>query len=124
MASPEIAQTVDVCGVATNYHDVGVGDPVLLIHGSGPGVTAWANWRLTMPALAERLRVVAPDVPGFGYTERTGTVPYDLDGWTDHLVASSTRSTCRACTSSATASVGRSPSASRPAVPTWSTGSC
>lgn len=86
-ASPEIAQTVDVCGVATNYHDVGVGDPVLLIHGSGPGVTAWANWRLTMPALAERLRVVAPDVPGFGYTERTGTVPYDLDGWTDHLVA-------------------------------------
>jgi 2-hydroxymuconate-semialdehyde hydrolase len=86
-ASPEIARTVDVRGVATNYHDVGVGDPVLLIHGSGPGVTAWANWRLTMPALAERLRVVAPDVPGFGYTDRTGAVAYDLDGWTDHLVA-------------------------------------
>ncbi|WP_139984087.1 alpha/beta fold hydrolase [Nocardioides litoris] len=85
--SPEIARTVDVRGVATNYHDVGCGDAVLLVHGSGPGVTAWANWRLTMPALAERLRVVAPDVPGFGYTERTGTVSYDLDGWTDHLVA-------------------------------------
>lgn len=86
-SSPEIARTVDVRGVATNYHDVGTGDPVLLIHGSGPGVTAWANWRLTMPALARRMRVVAPDVPGFGYTERTGTVRYDLDGWTDHLVA-------------------------------------
>lgn len=85
--SPEIARTVDVRGVATNYHDVGTGDPVLLIHGSGPGVTAWANWRLTMPALARHLRVVAPDVPGFGYTERTGTVGYDLEGWTDHLVA-------------------------------------
>lgn len=87
MASPEIALTVDVRGVATNYHDLGAGDPVLLVHGSGPGVTAWANWRLTMPALAERLRVVAPDLPGFGYTERTGTMSYDLDGWTDHLVA-------------------------------------
>ena len=85
--SPEIARTVDVQGVATNYHDVGTGDPVLLIHGSGPGVTAWANWRLTMPVLAQRFRVVAPDVPGFGYTERTEAFRYDLAGWTDHLVA-------------------------------------
>ena len=43
--NPEIASTIDVAGVATNYHDVGEGDPVLLIHGSGPGVSAWANWR-------------------------------------------------------------------------------
>jgi 2-hydroxymuconate-semialdehyde hydrolase len=32
---------------------------VLLIHGSGPGVTAWANWRLVMPALAQSCRVIA-----------------------------------------------------------------
>jgi 2-hydroxymuconate-semialdehyde hydrolase len=36
------------------YHDLGSGAPVLLIHGSGPGVTAWANWRLVMPELAKQ----------------------------------------------------------------------
>lgn len=85
--TPEIARTLDVRGVATNYHDVGTGDPVLLIHGSGPGVTAWANWRLTMPELSRWMRVIAPDVPGFGYTERTGAMRYDVESWTEHLVA-------------------------------------
>jgi len=85
-ASPEIAQTVDVGGIATNYHDVGSGSPVVLIHGSGPGVTAWANWRLTMPELGRRFRVVAPDVLGFGYTARPEGVRYGMQVWTDHLL--------------------------------------
>lgn len=85
-ASPEIGETVDVDGIRTNYHDVGSGSPVVLIHGSGPGVSAWANWRLTLPYLAERFRVLAPDVLGFGYTERPEGVRYDLDTWTSHLI--------------------------------------
>ena len=40
-ASPEIANTITAAGIETNYHDVGAGDPVMLIHGSGPGVSAW-----------------------------------------------------------------------------------
>ena len=84
--SPEIAQTVDVGGLATNYHDVGTGAPVVLIHGSGPGVTAWANWRLTLPELGRRFRVVAPDVLGFGYTQRPDPVTYDMDTWAEHLL--------------------------------------
>ena len=84
--SPEIALTVDVDGIATNYHDVGEGSPVVLIHGSGPGVTAWANWRLTLPELARHHRVIAPDVLGFGYTERPDGVAYGMQAWTDHLL--------------------------------------
>ena len=84
--SPEISETVVVNGIRTNYHDMGSGDPVVLIHGSGPGVSAWANWRLTLPALSERFRVLAPDVLGFGYTERPRDPRYDLDTWTGHLV--------------------------------------
>ena len=84
--SPEIGQTIDVNGVATNYHDVGSGDPVLLIHGSGPGVSAWANWRLTIPELAKQHRVIAPDILGFGYTERPEGVHYDAEVWRAHLV--------------------------------------
>ena len=84
--SPEIGETVEVDGIRTNYHDVGSGAPVVLVHGSGPGVSAWANWRLTLPSLSERFRVVAPDVLGFGYTERPVGVRYDLDTWTGHLL--------------------------------------
>lgn len=85
-AGPEIGESIDVDGIRTNYHDVGTGPPVVLVHGSGPGVSAWANWRITLPALAARHRVLAPDVLGFGYTERPAGVTYDLDTWTDHLV--------------------------------------
>lgn len=84
--SPEIGKTIDVAGIATNYHDVGSGEPVLLIHGSGPGVSAWANWRLTIPALATRYRVIAPDILGFGYTERPEGVRYEAESWLNHLV--------------------------------------
>ena len=42
-SSPEIGLTIEAAGVRTNYHDQGEGPAVLLIHGSGPGVTAWAN---------------------------------------------------------------------------------
>ena len=86
LSNPEIAATVDVAGVATNYHDVGVGKPVVLIHGSGPGVTAWANWRVTMPDLSKQFRVLAPDLLGFGYTARPAGVRYNLTAWTRHLL--------------------------------------
>ena len=80
-ANPEIARSVQAAGIATNYHDVGEGFPALFIHGSGPGVSAWANWRLVMPALSERLRVIAPDMAGFGFSERPAGIKYDLDTW-------------------------------------------
>lgn len=84
--NPEVASTIDVGGIATNYHDVGEGDPVLLIHGSGPGVSAWANWRVVLPELSKTHRVIAPDVLGFGYTERPEGITYDMATWTEHLV--------------------------------------
>ena len=82
----EIGKNIVVNGIATNYHDVGTGTPVLLIHGSGPGVTAWANWRLTMPELSQHCRVIAPDVAGFGYTQRLPDFKYGLAGWVAQMV--------------------------------------
>lgn len=86
MASPEIGRPITAAGIVTNVHVAGSGDPVLLLHGSGPGVTAWANWRLTIPALAEQFTVIAPDIVGFGFTDRPEGMSYDLDTWTDHAV--------------------------------------
>ena len=59
---------------------------MLLIHGSGPGVTAWANWRLVIPDLSERFQVVAPDMTGFGCSERPPDRQYDLDLWVEHAI--------------------------------------
>src|SRR4051812_11812316 len=84
---PEIGNTIQAGGVATNYHEAGSGAPVILIHGSGPGVSAWANWRLVLPALAERLHVFAYDQLGFGYTKLPAQPRYGLDAWVDHLLA-------------------------------------
>jgi len=79
--NPEIASAIQTGDFATNYHDVGSGAPVLLIHGSGPGVSAWANWRLLLPVLAQTRRVIAPDMRGFGFTQRPAD-PSDASGYT------------------------------------------
>ncbi|MDO9197972.1 alpha/beta fold hydrolase [Rhodoferax sp.] len=84
--NPEIGQSIVANGINTNYHDVGTGFPVLLVHGSGPGVSAWANWRLTIPVLAQQRRVIAPDMVGFGYSERPKGVRYNLDTWVAQAV--------------------------------------
>jgi len=83
---PELGRNVEAAGLKTNYLEQGSGPPLFLLHGSGPGVTAYANWRFTIPALAKRFRVIAPDAAGFGYTERKPGVTYDLDFWVRHIV--------------------------------------
>jgi 2-hydroxymuconate-semialdehyde hydrolase len=84
--NPEIGKTISAGGIATNYHDFGSGDPVVLIHGSGPGVTAWANWRMVFPKLTATRRVIAPDMVGFGYTERPAGITFSLNTWGKHFV--------------------------------------
>jgi 2-hydroxymuconate-semialdehyde hydrolase len=84
--NPEVASSIVAAGIRTNYHEVGSGAPVLLIHGSGPGVSAWANWRLVMPELARQARVIAPDMVGFGFTDRPADVRYDMDNWVGQAI--------------------------------------
>lgn len=84
--SPEHGSIIDAGGISTNYHDMGEGYPTLFIHGSGPGVTAWANWRLVLPVLATQMRVIAPDIVGFGYTQRPDGIRYGRQVWVKHLL--------------------------------------
>jgi 2-hydroxymuconate-semialdehyde hydrolase len=87
IADPEIGSTIEAGGVSTNYHDAGAGAPVLLIHGSGPGVSAWANWRGVLPQLAAHRRVIAPDIVGFGYSDRPEGFAFTQESWVAHLVS-------------------------------------
>ncbi|MGO8962547.1 alpha/beta fold hydrolase [Mycobacterium sp.] len=79
--------TIDAGGVQTSYLEAGAGDPVVMLHGSGPGVSAMANWQHNIGALAQRFRVLAPDIVGFGATQRPDDVVYSLRTWTDQIWA-------------------------------------
>lgn len=64
-------------GFETAYLAAGPGEgiPVIPIHGSGPGVSAEANWRLLLASpLADRRRIIAPDVVGFGRSSGPGEI--------------------------------------------------
>jgi pimeloyl-ACP methyl ester carboxylesterase len=85
------AGRVEVAGVATAVIDTGTpagaaAPPVLLLHGSGPGVTAVANWRAVIPALAGDRRVIAPDQLGFGGTATGEQRTYGRAAWTGHAL--------------------------------------
>jgi 2-hydroxy-6-oxo-octa-2,4-dienoate hydrolase len=73
-------------GIETSYLVGGDGPPVILLHGSGPGVSAAANWHDVLPLLAREYRVYAPDIVGFGETERPADATYDIKLWSRHLV--------------------------------------
>jgi len=91
-APPLAAGGLDVAGVSTALIDTGTpvgaaAPPVLLLHGSGPGVTATANWRPIIPALSASRRVVAPDQLGFGGTATGERRTYGRAAWTDHALS-------------------------------------
>ena len=93
MTAPTLsAGRVEVAGVSTAVIDTGtpVGaavPPLLLLHGSGPGVTAIANWRVIIPAVSSSRRVIAPDQLGFGGTATGEPRTYGRTAWTDHALA-------------------------------------
>lgn len=83
---PEIANSAKTGAFVTNYHDLGQGFPVVFLHGSGPGVTAWANWNKLFPLMKEQYRLIAPDMAGFGFTERMPDAVYNMNAWVQQTI--------------------------------------
>jgi pimeloyl-ACP methyl ester carboxylesterase len=63
---------VTVDGTDVHHFDAGDGEPILLIHGGGPYSCAESSWGAVVEPLSEHCRVVAPDQPGFGFTDPRG----------------------------------------------------
>ena len=80
-------RTIDAGGIETRYLEAGSGEPVIMLHGSGPGVSGLANWQHNIGALSQRFHLLAPDIVGFGATERPDDIIYSLRTWTDHVWA-------------------------------------
>ena len=53
-----------------HYHEAGEGPCLILLHGSGPGVSGWSNFKGNLPVLARTFRTIVPDMPGFGLSDR------------------------------------------------------
>ncbi len=62
-------QYVDANGIRVHYVRHGEGSPLVLLHG---WPEFWRTWRKNIPVLAETFDVVAPDLRGFGDTEKPG----------------------------------------------------
>jgi pimeloyl-ACP methyl ester carboxylesterase len=52
------------------YREVGSGPPLVMLHGTGPGASGWSNFRVTVPAFADRYRVIVPDLPRYGESSK------------------------------------------------------
>lgn len=66
------SRTIDLQGPVHMADFGGQGDPMLMLHGLGASHTSWMP---VGPALAQRYRVVAPDLLGFGRTAPSGRAP-------------------------------------------------
>jgi len=76
------AKTVQFEGMAVRYWQGGSGEPLLMLHGSGPGACTHANWRLVIDDLHQRFHVIAIDLIGFGESGRKASAPFfDFDLW-------------------------------------------
>ncbi|MEO3784695.1 alpha/beta fold hydrolase [Actinocorallia sp. B10E7] len=57
------------------YHEAGEGPPLLMLHGSGPGVTGWRNYRGNLARFAKHFRCLVLEFPGFGVSDPTEEHP-------------------------------------------------
>lgn len=66
---------LDVAGRTLRYHEAGDGPPLLMLHGSGPGVTGWRNFAGNLALFSQHFRCLVLEFPGFGVSDATDQHP-------------------------------------------------
>ena len=62
--------TVTVDGKAIFVAEAGSGPAVVMLHGGGPGASGVSNYSRNITTLAEHYRVIVPDMPGYGRSDK------------------------------------------------------
>jgi len=73
----DASRTVRAAGLDWHVQVAGAGPVLLLAHGTG---AATHSWRGMVPLLARHFTVVAPDLPGHGYTQAPANARMSLPG--------------------------------------------
>jgi magnesium chelatase accessory protein len=71
------SRRVETPGIRWHVQVAGEGPPLLLLHGTGASTHSWAG---LIPILADRFTVIAPDLPGQGFTTITGRKDLSMPG--------------------------------------------
>ena len=77
---------VNANGIKTHYVHAGEGEPVILVHGGGPGASGKHNWGNNIAALAKHFSVYAIDLIGYGYTDKPA-IEYTYQAKVNHVAA-------------------------------------
>jgi magnesium chelatase accessory protein len=80
----EASRFVLAGGLRWHVQVMGSGPTLLLLHGAG---AATHTWRDLAPLLAKDFRIVAPDLPGHGFTQTPGSEGLSLNGMVRALAA-------------------------------------
>ena len=85
MSAPIIERDVPVGDVTFHLLESGPSDgqPILWLHGSGPGANARTNWDWQLGELGDEFHNIAPDVVGFGESTHPDPPPLGLQAFTE-----------------------------------------
>src|SRR6476661_9444021 len=78
--------------ITLNYYEAGVsgdiggGLPLVMLHGGGPGASAWSNFGRALPHFASTFRTLLVDQPGFGGSDKPPVVGNYYRHSADHVI--------------------------------------
>jgi 4,5:9,10-diseco-3-hydroxy-5,9,17-trioxoandrosta-1(10),2-diene-4-oate hydrolase len=70
------SRTAKAGDITLHYHEageateIGAGLPLVMLHGGGPGASAWSNFGSALPRFASQFRTLLVDQPGFGASDK------------------------------------------------------
>ncbi|WP_067433022.1 4,5:9,10-diseco-3-hydroxy-5,9,17-trioxoandrosta-1(10),2-diene-4-oate hydrolase [Nocardioides jensenii] len=85
LAQDDVRRTATVDGITISYYDSSPSDeevaqqpsrdrgsrlPLVMLHGGGPGASAWSNFGAALPGFAQDFRTILIDQPGFGGSDK------------------------------------------------------
>jgi pimeloyl-ACP methyl ester carboxylesterase len=87
MTEESTRRSVRVRDININYHEAGTGpETAILLHGAGPGASAWGNFYQQVGPYAERYRTLLIDMPHYGKSDRPPDKRNDIPFYTDVLL--------------------------------------
>lgn len=76
MDKTEVQRSAKAGAITLNYYTAGSGSelggglPLVMLHGGGPGASAWSNFGSALPGFAEDFHTLLVDQPGFGGSDK------------------------------------------------------